>query len=320
MKERRAIIWIRPDQTEMIRKTAVKACLKIVAAGSGKTGQSSGVARDLEADSAIDDMRQALAEVPADLILLGDISGIDPPVITYLRKLQNQGIKVFSLEPLPGTLMEMTEIEERGAAELLPMMRHSPGFIAAESLLESFGEIRCVNISFRAGTGEGSLAARLFSAFDIIERLCGTPETIDAVLVGNTGSIPEKLPGINGHLTANLRYADNQAACIAVSDQAGKWSRGVTILGEGGCLRVDDIAAEWIGLDGNIVDEAVTTEISDLSDLLAKHVDRALNTTSTVIPPPRHATILALCEAALLSARTGQNESPLKMLKMVAGS
>ncbi|MCK4873564.1 MAG: hypothetical protein KAS72_12640 [Phycisphaerales bacterium] len=320
MSKRRTICWLSARQTELVRDAGKQAGLTFVAAGSSVKGQSAAVAETIGAEAGVDDLRIALTEYEADLIFLASIDHIDPETSDQLRTLAHRGVKVMSMEPLPGGLRDLTGADEPSLAELVPMMRRSPGFRAAELFLPNFGEVRCVNVSFRAGHGEGSLAARLYSALDVVNRLCGQAEQIDAAMAGPGGSLPETLALMHGHLTANLRFPENRAACIAVSDLAGQWSRGVTILGEGGCLRIADTRVEWIGQDGQVIDEASVDDVVSLGDLIATHIDRALDPRMPIDPPADHATILAVCEAALLSARTGQSESPRKLRKLIGSA
>jgi predicted dehydrogenase len=317
MSDRTAFCWLHPTQAPLLRAACEKASLRLVAAGSGVAGQSGTVADALGAAESIDDLRAGLGQAECDLVILASLTGLDEEAAEQLRILAKAGTKILSMEPLPGSLRDATAHADRSAVELVPMMRRSPGFRAAELMLPTFGEVRCVNVSFRAGPGEGSLSARLYSGLDVIYRLCGQPELIDAAMAGTPGgALPEKLAGIDGHLTANLRFPENRAACLAISDLAGKWSRGVTVLGEGGCLRIDDRSAEWIGPKGEMLDEATTPGIECLSDLIADHIDRALDHKAALDPPTNHTTILAMCEAAVLSARTAQSESPRKLLHL----
>ncbi len=317
MADATVLCWLHPSQGPLLRDAFAKAGLRVVAAGSGTAGQSSAAAAVLGAEATIDDLRAGLSGAACDLVFLADPTGLDEPAAEQLRLLARAGTRIAGMEPIPGSLRDAALDLERGAVELVPMMRRAPGVRAGEAMLPTFGEVRCVNVSFRAGPGEGSLAARLYSGMDVIHRLCGQPELIDAAMAGVPGgAVPERLAGITGHLTANLRFPENRAACLAISDLAGKWSRGVTVLGEGGCLRLDDRSAEWIGPTGEVLDEANAPGVETLVDLIAVHLQRLLDQAAVLDPSTNHAAILAMCEAAVLSARTGQSESPRKLLHL----
>jgi hypothetical protein len=301
----------------LLRAAFARAGLRVVAAGSGAAGQSGAAADAVGAQEGIDDLRAGLTGVECDLVFLADPTGLDDPAAEQMRTLARRGVKLAAMEPIPPALREATTSAERPVVELVPMMRRSPGFREAELMLPTFGEVRSVNVSFRAGPGEGSLAARLYSGMDIVHRLCGQAELIDAAMAGTPGgTIPERLAGITGHLTANLRFAENRAACLAISDLGGRWSRGVTVLGEGGCLRIDDTSAEWVGTHGQVLDESKKAGLETLADLVAAHLERILDQKAVLDPPTNHAVVLAMCEAAVLSARTGQSESPRKLLHL----
>jgi hypothetical protein len=316
MSGRRTICWLSARQTDLVRDAAERAGLEIIAAGSSAKGQSAAVAQTIEARECVDDLRVALTEFEADVVLLASIEQVDEDILPALRTAAKQGVRLFSMEPLPPMLRDVTSDDERGLGEMTPAMRRSEGFRAAETFLPAFGEVRCVNVSFRAGPGEGSLAARLYSAMDVINRLCGQAEQIDAAIAGPGGTIPESLGSVQGHLTANLRFPENRAACVAMSDLGGAWSRGVTILGEGGCLRITDHSAQWIGPEGQIIDEVIADRVTSVGKLIGWYIDRSLDPVLPADTPPDHVGVLALCEAALLSARTGQGESPRKLRRL----
>ena len=167
-------------------------------------------------------------------------------------------------------------------------------------------------------TGEGSLFARLFDAIDLLEVLCGDVEMMDAALAGPLSAPPDSLSGLHGHLTLNMRYSGNCCSCVALSNCAGSWFRGVTVLGEAGCLRIDDQGFEWVAPDGEIIDSDRQKKRATPGELIAVHTIRLLENLQTTEPPPVHAKLLAVCEATRLSCRTGQGEAPRKMLEMLS--
>ena len=63
--------------------------------------------------------------------------------------------------------------------------------------------------------------------------LLGEPETIDAAYIApghgkGVHALPgESLRGLEGDLTANLRFADGRAAGLAVSNQGARWTGAV---------------------------------------------------------------------------------------------
>lgn len=206
----------------------------------------------------------------------------------------------------------------------------SPAFRLVSEVRESFGSIRSLNVQSWGSTAEGSLGAHLYAALDLVRSLLGEPETIDAACaVLSAGKAVRAMPGeslrdLHGDMTANLRFADGRAAGLSVSDQGGRWERAATLLGEKGRVRVFDDGFEWIGLNGTTVDETKPKRarkgVSSPSAAVAVFADglsRLLEPGTPDAGPSNHATILTLCQTALLSARTGQSESPSTIRRMV---
>jgi hypothetical protein len=161
------------------------------------------------------------------------------------------------------------------------------------------------------------LFARLFDAMDLAESLCGPIKELGAALWRPRAGVPETLAGLVGHLTVNVRFADNRCAAATVSDLAGRWFRQVAVLGEGGRLSIDDEGFEWVSPDGRLVDSHREEGRLGPGDLVAIHARRLLEGADAADLPPDGARLLAVCEAARLSARTGADEAPRKVLEMM---
>jgi predicted dehydrogenase len=197
-------------------------------------------------------------------------------------------------------------------------------------VLEAFGPIRSMSVESHGSPAEGSLGAHLYAGLDLVLSLMGEPETIDApcamLSVGKTvRAIPgESLRDLHGDITASLRFVDGRAAGLTVSDQGGRWGRTVMLLGEKGRIRIFDDGFEWIGPDGKTIDETRPRKAKKGEPVLsagpAAFVDGLSRLLDPGIPEPgpsNHAAVLTLCQTALLSARTGQGESPSTIRRMV---
>jgi len=92
------------------------------------------------------------------------------------------------------------------------------------------------------------------------------------------------------------------------------WHRAVTLLADAGCLRIDDRGFLWQPREGN----AERQEASDAErgGALVGHQVRRMLERRDHAPAPDTARLLALCEAARLSCRTGHGETPSRMLEM----
>jgi len=231
-----------------------------------------------------------------------------------------------------------------GWARTLPLMRVSRAMRDAADVLEQFGHVRTVLIEGWSGPGQGSLGARVFDALDCVISLLGVPEQIHATYVwpirgrGLHQAAGETLRGLSGDLTANLRFADGRTAAVALSDRAARWSRTVTLIGDGGRLRITDDGAAgvgtgtggfaWLTADGAGVDASRPPrkkrgmeERPDeaLVDAVADQLARLLDARTPAPSPTDTTGVLAAAGAALLSARTGEAELPETILRMVGG-
>ncbi len=338
--EHRAILWLHPDQTELARAMAPLAGAAIVAAGcpaAAGRGRTAEVAAALDAEP-IDDLLRTVSSVEADAILFltaahsSDDPFIDDPAL--VKACLDRNLQIATLEPAPASVMDRARFERAlgpGGPEKLrfvPAMRRSRGFKAAAEVLEHIGPLRTIAIGSRGSPAHGSLAARLFDAMDVVLGLMGEPESIDCAISGpaTPGGVHltpgEKLRDLRGDLTANLRFGSGRSACILLSDSAGRWFRGVTVLAHGGCLRIDDKSFELINQDGATADRSRSKVSSGAADdppaaaAIAEQLAQMLDPRAPAPAPIDTPTALAMCEAALLSSRTGQGESPATILRM----
>jgi hypothetical protein len=246
------------------------------------------------------------------------------------------------------------------ASFVVPTWRASAGLRAGADALGSFGPVVSASVTWLSGRGAGeeagagaSLAAMLLDALDVLDVLVGEPAKIDGayvdVSVGRPGVLSrpapgETLRGLSGGFTAAARTEDGRGAVVHASDCASVWRREVVAVGPGGTLRFSDDGLEWRGADGRIVErsgeyspagvgggvgEAGTSAEMALSASLAWMVrgeGAAVGGVSGAggvgaMPSPGAVQrVRTTAGAALLSARTGQNESPAVIARMTGGS
>jgi hypothetical protein len=336
-KRVKAYAWLRPDQVTPVRALAEAVHIDFVAAGSPVRGQSPRIAADLACESR-DDLRAAVAECAADVFLILDPGefGREPADLRALQAAAQRRVRVGCLEPIIASALELSAAQSllgEGVtagelARFIPLPRAGKVWRDCAEVLESFGPIRTAAIGCFGGTpcGDGSLGAQLFAALDWIHALMGEPETIDASFgspshAEGLHTLPgESLRGLCGDLTANLRFGGGRTACIAVSDQAGRFNRVATLLGKGGRLRAFDDGFEWLTTAGEKVDEHRSSKRGVSTDhghnALVDAVKRLLDSGAADTPPTNLESVLAMAQATLLSARTGQSESPETIKRM----
>ncbi len=308
------MVWATRAQEELLRKVFSDESISLLAVGSDESATAADLAATHHAER-LEDLRQALHREDADLLWLAGPVDLEPAT---LKLIGQKSLRTFSSYPQPDSIGDLLSQPDDGVTiGVLPLMQRSAGFRAAEEIFESFGRVECISISFRSDPSSGSLFSRLYDAMDVVTRRCGEADTIDAALVSPTGDTPETLGDLTGHMTVNLRFPENRSASITISDRAGRWFRGITMLGPGGCLRVDEGQFEWIGPDGVTVDSHAETEApTGLGGIIATQLRRAVERRDATEPPADHARLMAACEAARVSSRTGEWESPRSVMRM----
>lgn len=349
----RVIAWLRPDQVALARGVADAAHVSFAAAGSPLRGQASGIASELGC-SPIDDLRLAIAtaRLPAPdaddspdrasivwMLDPGDFAATPGDDDTSaLLAARERGVRVVSLEPIPASALalggpglageEPPPARPTDSIRLVPLIRFSTAFRNAAEIVQSIVPPRLLVHEAWSTPAEGSLGARLFAAMDLVVALMGEPETIDAAYVGPRAAGLHSLPGeslrdLHGDLTVNMRFADARAACLALSNQAGRFNRNTTIIGNAGRLRVFEDGFEWTDPAGQKLDESRPAS-RRRGSLPTDHAVAALADSITRVLGPGHPdgaptnveSALVLSQTALLSARTGQAESPSSVRRM----
>jgi hypothetical protein len=270
-------------------------------------------------------------------------------VVDALRACAGRGVKVVSGEPVPASLLApVADGSGPGAAAgiVVPTWRASDGLLAGVDALANFGPVVSATLTWLSppdGDGGGSggdgggatLAAVLLDALDMLDALVGEPAKIDGAYVdANVGKpgLParptpgETLRGLAGAFTIGARAEDGRAAVIHASDRASVWRREVLAVGPGGTMRFTDDGLEWRRGAGEIVERGGEFGVMGLSSApmtaegaMSRSLSRVLAGTLTPMSRASVQRIRASAGAALLSARTGQNESPALIARMTGG-
>ncbi|MGD9688525.1 MAG: hypothetical protein AB7K52_03830 [Phycisphaerales bacterium] len=377
-KARSAAAWIRPEQAALVRAIADRAGLLISTVGTSASGRAGELAQALDAAPSTD-LRNLLASTDVSCVLLLAADGLGEPRTSddaeVIRAATERGVEVLTLEPLPASVLELADLlgheaayteslsgSATGAASggatlagcrFMPLTRAARTLRDATEMLAEFGPVRAATVEMLGAPVHGSLGARLFDALDLALHLLGEPETVDAsissVLPRSGSPARESLRGLDGHLGANLRYADGRACTILASNQASSWEGRLTLLGEKGCVRLTHEGFEWRGTHGAVVDKsrrrparrprrggveaaatgtlraAASGETDPAGDQHGAFVEavaeqigaRHVSLFPPVFPSAELSRVLAIGQAAMLSARTGVGESPATFRRMV---
>jgi len=280
-----------------------------------------------EGAETIDDLSQTLRSASGSDILLA--SRAPETTLEWLESrgsladLKKRDNRIVSVEPIPTSVLSgalQDDADRRALPLQAPLLRHAALAAALRDALANFGSVQTALVAARDDGSLGSLGARLADALDLLGELFGEPESVDASVASPRGAsgvraaLPDDLSLLRGSLTAHLRFETGASAVLSLSDQAGRWFRGLTLAGEGGLIRFDDHGFEWIGPDGVVIEQTDAPK-GEPRERLA----RFLSDGAFEAPPPtpeQRARTLASGGACVLSARTGQPESPATVRRM----
>ena len=325
-----AVVWTDANTAPTLAQAVGQMghTLHTVGVGGPRSAAVEQLARPLELEP-YDDLRLLLRDHPAHLLLLGTMEGV---AVDDLLTAADPPLHILSLEPMAASLQTLAElhaplIKGRSASSTameaatltpLPAFLSAPGFRAAADPYEVLGEPRCLSLLSMGQPAHGSLFARLLDGWLTLLSFAAMPETIDASLTSPAGDIPETLDQLTGHLSAHARFTDGGAAVLSLCDRAGETRRQLEVIGADGHLHVTDGNYRLRHADGSEVDHTdPPQEPLAFADLVADQWQQHLHRPEPLgAASPRHADALACCLACLLSARTGQPESPHRQLEM----
>lgn len=303
----RVALWLAPDQTSAIGRACAHAGIKVAQAGSPVRGSSAQVALELKADHA-SDLRLMLREAAVDVVVLGDPGdfGTRREDAADLAAAAERGVCVLTLDACPASLRQQVAL--RASTSSLPMpirvAASTPGLTA--DTLESFGQVNAAMLTDIGPASAGNLGARLLACLATLDRLFGEPERVDA---STTAPATETLRDLHGRASVHLHYDRGRTVTAIISDEAAGEHAGITLIGEGGLLRVADGSLRWDGPDGKPVDAPTADPaLRDPAEVLGDALLASLRRHAGA--PIDQARLLAAAGAVLLSARTSQSASP----------
>lgn len=312
----RVVLWCRLEQRDLAQAILDGAGLEVVAAGAPSPGGASALA-DFFAAPRYTDARLAVHEVEHDLLCLMTLQGLEADDMEILLA---RAPATVTIDPIPAGMADCPMKQRLTRVHLIPLMRSGRLLDLFEEVREPLGAVRSVNVMMRGRAMHGSLYARLTDAVDILEWICGPVELVDAAASGPLAEPPHSLRGLQGHITLNARFASNCCACLHVSDLGAWWFRGVTIMADGGAIRLTDNSFEWHDPDGHLVDSADLDNGSGdelMSSLAAQQIRRVLDPRARRLDQHDVSRTVAVCEAVRLSLRTCQSEAPRKIMEMM---
>lgn len=348
------IAWLETVQIPLLRQIAEAAGLSIVAAGGPESTAGQSVALALNAKP-VTDLRSAIATAGGGLVFIGAPGAFAGSGTTSrsdaeeLDAARDRGVKVISLEPLPSSLVQLSEIGHAGGSasasaglpgawcEHGPLLRLAQRMQELPDLLAHIGPVRSAHLCVLGTRATGSLGARLVDAVDLAHALVGVPSSVFASFTGVSGGAAalHALPGqtlrdLHGDIAMTFRTPTGQGVSILASNQAARFGVQLTVIGAGGRLSIADDHLHWLTPDGGVAESGSAGAADwvpwgrvDHADpsaffvrLFSRQLDQYLTSGAGLAARIDYPRVLATAQAALLSARTGEAESPATMLRL----
>ncbi len=296
------------------------SAIKPIGIGGPPVAEVNQLAKELDCPPH-DDLRKLLVDRPAAYLLMTSLEGVTPD---DLFSVCDQGTTVLTLEPIASNLQGLSaslKLNSGSTGRILtaPVFAQSPGFLSAADPYELLGDRRAIRFSSDGRPEHGSLFARLFDTWMTVLNFALLPESIDASLVGPLTEPTDDLRLLAGTLLAHARMPSAVAALLEVSDTSAQTGRELRVQGDGASLRITESAYTLHGPGGDLLDQAQDSGPAGFADMLAAQWRRLLDQpypAGSALHAQTQADAMACCLASLLSIRTGQPESPGKLLEI----
>lgn len=326
------IVWTDAQRAELAAAIvgAMGADVKTIGVGGPRVTEVDDLARALDCPRG-DDLRKLVVERPASFLLLTSLADAGEEELAAAAA---EDTTILTLEPLAADLPDLVAMGEHSAkagdparsiaarAAFVPAFTQSPGFFRATDPQEALGHGRLLTFESCGRPETGSLFSRLYDAWHTLLGFSPLPDLIDASITGTTGPLPDDLRRITGRLAAHARIPPDSNAVLQISDAASDQRRYLHVISGSAELRITDSGYDLRQSNGTVVDRReASPEGIPFVDLVVAQWRRLLDRpglSPIPSPPGRDADALACCIASLLSARTGQPESPRKLIAIGA--
>jgi hypothetical protein len=343
------LLWTDPQHLPLVEAvlSLMNGAFRIIGVGGPRLPAVKDLAARLDCPFD-DDLRRLTVDHPAAYVLLASLDQVSAPAIVAAM---THGATVLTLEPLAATLTELHENQELpwtqgavcragGRVINIPSFMRGAGWLSAADPQTVLGGARSLAMIVASSAESCSLFSRLHEAWTILLELAAMPESIDCALLSPSRHQPTGLRGLAGNLTAHARMPDGGGAVLHLSETPVGASaiakqgpsvtpffpchRSLQITGEQGQLRVSDLSYELFDLAGRRLDHRdanppglTHTFAGAIADHWLQLIDRpALSTGRNSQSYALDTAALACCLACLLSSRTGQAESPERLLSV----
>lgn len=324
------VLWCGPEQHELLAEVVqlLGQKVRLLAVGGPRHANTARLARRLGHDPA-DDLRATLVQHTPSLLVLGAQAGVGPAEVMAAVE---QNIQVVSLVPIGDSVSDLAEFQARAhrddrglerldrQCQLLGAMTSTPGFDAAASTREMLGPPRVIQANWTGPAAMASVATRLYDLWYTLLALCDLPERVSAAFTGHALDDPD-LGRLHGSFAVVAHTPQAPLIHLLASDQSGHDRRALQIWSATGDLQLQADGFVYRDSDGHMLDQARDLLAEQgMAHQMAAQIGRIIapapGTTPTV--PAHMHQALACALACQLSARTGQPESPRRLLSMTS--
>lgn len=318
--------------------------VKLIGVGGPRSAAISNLAKTIGCHPE-DDFRKLQVDHPATYVLLATwrsvseediqmalaagsvVVALEPPLTAEFTSAVERSSGVYAGTPSsPAKNRSITAVQTHdlattavGQLVTIPCFVQSPGWRSAAEPVDLIGPPNLIRFTSHGSLGDGSLFSRLFDAWSVVLLLHELPESIGASLSGPLVQVSDELRNLSGHLVAHARLSNQAAALVMVSDCCAPHYRALHVIADQGQWFVDDLGYQLHDKDGNLLDQSRPRKTKAcFTDLIVGHWKQLIERKSNFIQndPCEVKAVLACCLASALSARTGEPESPRKLLEL----
>jgi len=315
----RILVWSDPAHEDLLRTIIRHPQLIIERAGAPTPEQGSRLASALSVPHA-PDLRAALDQARTiDLLLLTSPDVLSRDERAALARFHGL---VTTLEPRPIRFADLRDAPDDALlCTTVPQWSRLLEHAALAEALRQFGPVHAAALMRDAPAPCGTLRSLFMDAADLLIRLMGEPESVDAARSGTSPS-SDTLLLTCGSLTAHLRFASGHAAVLACRAGAEGERLDAWFHGSAGTITLSRDHWRWSAPNGALLDDGpFPAAHMPAADRLAMELVERLSASGD--SPSDHGALpvalLAAAEAARISIMTRSAEAIPPMVDLAGG-
>ncbi len=252
--------------------------------------------------------------------------------IEYVKLAATQGICVFHKAPFARNVREARQLirrflENDQTLAVSRFWQFEPAFSQLDEVIKSAGRVYAATASVfataaptrrrgaAAGGGSGVLLSGAYEIVDLLVHMLGLPETVYAqCATDSSGGAPAE-PGADDVAVVSLRFGRERIGCLTVLRGVAAPSWQVSLVATRGTVALSEKGLTLTLREGGANEShPVYTDNPVAAAISAFGASRLSDEEKLTSPAEQHLPTVALIEAAYLSAKTGEAESPARLL------